>query len=299
MLLAPTFKDVMVITLYNRLKACLEHRLRKPVAIEPAFAPTRVEQGLAWLPRNRVFEALDLPLPGCPSLGLVDASLQQRYAAFLVGVAATPAPLTDDAERESGRRLARELLSQAIDLGSSRAHEQSDEIYWLAQCAAIASLFADGAQSAEFAGYRQHVEYYRSSGRMAAQVKAFDRFVAASGQPVADAEALSCSADGRYRVMVSPWEPRHSLWVYSPRIIDTHQGTSLLRFNDACWSADVSTWHDRATVELALRKFPGRPAGKQVKVIIDCANRFARLQAGGEIELKDLERVLDAGLERD
>jgi len=179
-----THKDVMVITFYHRLRACLERRSGKQVAVEPGFAPSRVEQNLAWLPRNRVYEPLDLPPPEIPPLGLVGAPLQQRYAAFLAQVTKAPAPVTDDALRDAGRHLASELLSQAITLGCSKAHELSDEVYWLVQSAATASLFADGAHSAEFAGYRQHVQHYQSADRMAAQVAAFDRYVAATGQPV-------------------------------------------------------------------------------------------------------------------
>jgi len=175
-----------VIKLYNRLKACLKGRSGTRVAVESAFASSRVEQNLAWLPRNRVFEPLDLPLPDYPPLGLVGEPLQQRYSAFLAQVTKTPAPVADEALRDAGRHLASELLSQAITLGCSKAHELSDEVYWLVQSAAIASLFADGAHSAEFAGYRQHVQHYQSADRMAAQVAAFDRYVAATGQPVVD-----------------------------------------------------------------------------------------------------------------
>jgi len=176
-----THKDVMVITFFHRLRACLERSSGKQVAVEPGSAPSRVEQNLAWLPVNRRYEALDLPPPEIPLLGLVGAPLQQRYVAFLAQVIS--APVTDDALRDTGRHLARELLSQAITLGSSKGTENSDEIYWLVQSAAIASLFADGAQSPEFAGYRQHVVSYQSADRMAAQVAAFDRYVAANGQP--------------------------------------------------------------------------------------------------------------------
>jgi len=287
-----------VIKLYNRLKACLKGRPGIRVPVESAFASSRVEQNLAWLPRNRVFEPLDLPLPDYPPLGLVGAPLQQRYSAFLAQVTKTPAPVADEALRDAGRQLARELLSQAITLGSSKGTENSDEIYWLVQSAAIASLFADGGQSPEFAGYRQHVLSYQSADRMAAQVAAFDRYVAANGQPIDDTDRLSSSADGAYRIMVSPWDPAHSHWVYSPRIIDTRLGTCLLSFKDAGWSAEHSTWHTQTAVELVLRKYPGRQ-GKQVRVLIDCANRCARLETGGEIELVDLESALDACLGND
>jgi len=282
--------------LFNRLKGCLMATAGNQKAVEPTFAPSRTEQNLAWLPHNGVLEPLDLPPPDCPLLGLVGVPLQQRYSAFMAQVAKTPAPVADATLGEAGRHLASDLLSQAITLGSNKAHETSDEIYWLVQSAAIASLFADGAQSAAFAGYRQHVEYYAGAPRMAAQVEAFDRYVAADGQPAEDSELLSRSADDRYRIMVRPWEAGNTHWVYSPRIIDTRQGTCLLRFEDARWSTELSTWRTASTVELLLSKYPGGQPCPQVKVIIDCAKRCARLDEGGEMELTELENVIDARL---
>ncbi|MFJ4157438.1 hypothetical protein ACIPZF_21875 [Pseudomonas sp. NPDC089752] len=281
-----------MIKLIKRLRDCLKAKPSKAVPVEPAFAPTRVEQNLAWLPRNRVLEPLDLPLP----LALIGAPLQHRYCAFMAQIASSSAPLDDDMLREAGRRLAAELLTQAITLGGSKAHEQSDEVYWLVQSAAVASLFADGAQSAEFARYRQHVQSYESASRMATQVKAFERYVAADGQPVEDEEMLSTSADDHYRILVKPWEAANTHWIYSPRIVDTRAGTCLLRFKDARWSSDISTWHTLTTVELVLRKYPG---GKEARVLIDCANRCARLEKGGELELTQLECALDAYRESD
>ncbi|MGF6391221.1 hypothetical protein [Pseudomonas plecoglossicida] len=291
-----TFKDDLVINLYNRLKACFGRSLSKQGAVDSTFVPSRVEQNLTWIPRNPVIEPLDLPPPDHPPLSLLGVPLQQRYSAFIAQVAQTPAPTADEPLREAGRQLARELLSQAITLGSSKGTEQSDEIYWLVQCAAIASLYADGAHSSAFAGYRRHVQYYQAFDGMAAQVAAFDRYVAADGHPVDVEKILSCSADERYRVVVSPWEAFHSQWVYSPRIIDTHLGTCLLRFKDARWSTDLSIWHSSTTVELVLRKYPGGQAIREVRAMIDCANRCARLASGGEVELTALERALDARL---
>ncbi|HDS1743714.1 hypothetical protein [Pseudomonas sp. BG2dil] len=242
-------------------------------------------------------EPLDLPLPDYPAPGLIGEALYLRYAALMAQAANRSAPLADDAVRHEGRRLASDLLGQAITLGSSKAHEGSDEIYWLVQSAAIASLFADGAQCAEFARYRQHVAYYSEGCRTAGQVNAFDRYVAANGQPSAEDEVQSRSADDHYRVMVRPWEAGNTHWVYSPRILDTRQGTCLLSFQDACWSADASTWHSGSTVELALRKYPGHRARDGIRVVIDCTHRCALLEGGGEIELAYLEAVLQARLE--
>lgn len=249
---------------------------------------------LSHLPRNRLPEPLDLPPPQCPVLGLAGESLQQRYAAFIAQTAETPPPVSGSGLRELGQQLASELLSKAIDLGSSKAHELSDEIYWLVQCAAIVSLHADGPQSAAFAGYRKHVDYYRGAGRIGAQVEAFERYVAANGLPADEVEIQSCSADDRYRLLVTPWEAGNTHWVYRPRIIDTRQGTCLLAFDDNRWSVDSDTWLSAGKVELTLRKYPGNQVRRSVQVVIDCDQRYAQAGPLAEIELAELESVLDA-----
>ncbi|BDM22650.1 MULTISPECIES: hypothetical protein [Pseudomonas] len=249
---------------------------------------------ISHLPRNRTTEPLDLPPPQCPVLGLASESLQQRYAAFIVQAVKTRLPVNEAGLRELGQQLASELLSKATDLGSSMAHELSDEIYWLVQCAAIVSLHADGPQSAAFAGYRKHVDYYRGMGRVGAQVEAFERYVAANGLPADEREIQSRSADDRYRLLVTPWEAGNTHWVYRPQIIDTGQGTCLLAFDDSRWSADSSTWLSAGQVELTLRKYPGNQPRRSLQVVIDCDQRHAQAGSRVEVELVELEGVLDA-----
>ncbi|WP_110638108.1 hypothetical protein [Pseudomonas sp. CC120222-01a] len=250
---------------------------------------------LFHLPRNRrAPEPLDLPPPQCPVLGLAGQSLQQRYVSFIAQAVGTLPPVQAAALREVGQPLARELLSKAVDLGSSKGHELSDEIYWLVQCAAIVSLYADGPQSAAFAGYRKHVDYYQGMARFAAQVEAFQCYVDANGQPADEVDIHSRSEDDRYRLLVTPWEAASSHWVYCPRIIDTRQGTCLLAFEDRRWSADISTWVSAWQVELTLRKYPGNQARRSVQVVIDCDQRLAQAGTLAEIELSELESVVDA-----
>ena len=250
---------------------------------------------LSHLPRNRrAPEPLDLPPPQCPELGLAGQSLQQRYAAFIAQAVETLPPVQAAALREVGQPLARELLSKAFDLGSSKGHELSDEIYWLVQCAAIVSLYADGPLSAAFAGYRKHVDYYQDMGRFGAQVEAFQHYVAANGLPADEVEIQSRSADDRYRLLVNPWEAGNTHWVYRPRILGTRQGTRLLAFEDRRWSADSSTWLSAWQVELTLRKYPGNQARRSVQVVIECDQRLAQAGAQTEIELSELESVVDA-----
>lgn len=258
-------------------------------------ASSRQEQNLAWMPTFEALKPLDLPPPACPPLGPSTGELVSRYRAYIAQVETLDTPVTNAALREAGRCLARDLLGKAIDLSSSKAQELSHDIYWLMQSAALASLFADGPQSEAFVAYRNHVHYYKDAALMTAQVEAFDLYVTSRSpaQPVDESELQSSSPDGRYCVRVTPWEARNSLWVYSPRIIDTRQGLCIFQFSDACWSADQSTWLTPTTVELNLRKFPGDRMGQGVRVVIDCDGRVARWGSGKTVALSDLERALE------
>lgn len=111
---------------------------------------------------------------------------------------------------------------------------------------------------------------------------------------MSETEIQSTSPDDHYRVEVTPWEARNTLWVCSPRIVDTWQGRCVFQFEDARWSADQSVWLNPTTVELKLRKFPGDRTGQGVRVVIDCAGLVARMGDGGEFELSALEAALDA-----
>lgn len=259
-------------------------------------AASRLERNLAWMPTFEAPKPLDLPPPACPSLGPSTGELVSRYRAYIAQVETLDAPVANAALRDAGRRLARDLLGKAIDLSSSKAQELSPDIYWLMQSAVLASLFADGAQSEAFVAYRNHVHSYKDAALMTAQVGAFDLYVTSRSpaQPVDESEIQSSSPDGRYCVRVTPWEARHSLWVYPPRIIDTRQGLCIFQFSDACWSADQSTWLTPTTVELKLRKFPGDRMGQGVRVVVDCDGRVARWGSGETVELSDLESALEA-----
>ncbi|MGF6110346.1 hypothetical protein [Pseudomonas frederiksbergensis] len=262
--------------------------------------PSRVEQNLAWMPTFEALKPLDLPPPACPPLGPSTGQLASRYRAYIAQVEPLDTPVANEALREAGQRLARDLLAKAIDLSYSKAQELSPDIYWLMQSAALASLFADGPQSDAFVAYRNHVHYYRDAALMTAQVGAFDLYVTSRSprQPMNESEIQSRSPDDHYCVEVTPWEARHSLWVYPPRIIDTRQGICILRFSDACWSADQSTWLNPTTVELTLRKFPGDRMGQGVRVVVDCDGRVARWGSGKTVALSDLESALEAVLNK-
>ncbi|RON48273.1 hypothetical protein [Pseudomonas frederiksbergensis] len=299
------FRDDWVMKFVQRIKAYFgwdSHReADASMAQDDAQASSRLKQNLVWMPTFEALKPLDLPPPACPPLGLSTGQLVSRYRAYIAQVETLDTPVANEALRVAGRRLARDLLEKAIDLSSSKAQELSQDIYWLMQSAALASLFADGPQSDEFVAYRNHVHYYKDAALMTAQVGAFDLYVTSRNprkpaQLVGESEIQSSSPDGHYCVQVTPWEARNSLWVYPPRIIDTRQGICVFRFSDACWSADQSNWLTPTTVELKLRKFPGDRMGQGVRVVVDCDGRVARWGSGKTVELSDLESALEAFL---
>ncbi|WP_296261181.1 MULTISPECIES: hypothetical protein [unclassified Pseudomonas] len=107
-------------------------------------------------------------------------------------------------------------------------------------------------------------------------------------------ECQSVSPDGMYRIEVRLWEPRHSLWVCSPQIVNAREGDLLFAFEDTSWSSDRSVWLTSTVVELLLRKYPGSRTGQGVHVLVDCVRLTARWNGGPQIELMQLEQALDA-----
>lgn len=168
-------------------------------------ASSRLEQNLAWIPTFEAPKPLGLPPPACPPLGPSTGELVSRYRAYIAQVETLDAPVANAALREAGQRLARDLLGKAIDLSSSKAQELSPDIYWLMQSAALASLFADGAQSEAFVAYRNHVHSYKDAALMTGQVGAFDLYVTSRSPPTASGRkrnsiqltgrSLLCSGD--------------------------------------------------------------------------------------------------------
>lgn len=112
-------------------------------------------------PHSKEEAALNFYPPECPPLPESPSELRTRYCAYIAEVESLETPVTNKKLQLLGEQLARELLGKAIDLGSSKAHEFSPDIYWLIQSAAIVSLFADGPYSDVFANYRSHVHYYK------------------------------------------------------------------------------------------------------------------------------------------
>ena len=159
---------------------------------------SRVQQNLSWLPVEESPAPFSTPLPGCPPLWSEDTELRARYLAFVTHAEEVGRLTLTEHEREMGRDLAQQWLSRAIDLSSAKGTEQSMEIYWYMQCAAIASLFADGASSTAFIGYRKHVNDYKVSSRAADQVRAFDRYV----------ESVTQKGESDNRLLMHAAQPR-------------------------------------------------------------------------------------------
>ena len=120
--------------------------------------------------------ATNLP-PKCSRFVDADSSLYDRYLFFIQDVDSSGTGDRDIAWHQSAKTLATDLHSKAVDLGMSRAHEYSDDIYWLDQCAAVVSLIAFGRQSSDFEKYEAAVHYYRNFPSTAPRVMEFDRYV--------------------------------------------------------------------------------------------------------------------------
>lgn len=116
------------------------------IAQDDDQASSRLERNVAWMPIFEEPKPLDLPPPACPPLGPSTGQLASRYLAYIAQVETLDTPVANEELREAGQRLARDLFEKAIDLSSSKAQELSQDIYWLKQSAALASLFADGPQ---------------------------------------------------------------------------------------------------------------------------------------------------------
>ena len=109
-------------------------------------------------------------------------------------------------------------------------------------------------------------------------------------------EILSTSPSGRFQVQADVWEPRHSLWVYSPSIWDVERSLHILLFEDASWSVDKNTWLSETKILLILRKFPGNHRPEQLNVEIDCITQTATIPTVVPTPLTDLESVLNRAL---
>lgn len=102
------------------------------------------------------------------------------------------------------------------------------------------------------------------------------------------------SPSGRFRIAISAWEARMSLWIETPTVLDKTTGETLLAFKDSNWSLDAARWVSHSVVELTLRKYPGNHLPVNVVATLDCASRTARV---GQVELGSLAEV-EPALER-
>ncbi|WAH65858.1 hypothetical protein [Xanthomonas hortorum] len=113
---------------------------------------------------------------------------------------------------------------------------------------------------------------------------------------VGDATAWRQSPLGSYRIEVTAWEARMSLWVETPQIVDVRAGTVLLRFDNPCWSLETAHWHSDVAVELTLRKYPGDHRPAQVVAMLNCRDRTAMVASSTVCTFAELEHTLDCFL---
>jgi hypothetical protein len=106
-------------------------------------------------------------------------------------------------------------------------------------------------------------------------------------------ETRSTSLTGRFIILSEPWDPRMSLWVYPPEIVDVIEGTSLLKIRNIAWSLDHATWINDSCVTIELRKYPGNHVPTSVIATIDCIRCCAKITGGVEIPLEKFERALE------
>ena len=106
----------------------------------------------------------------------------------------------------------------------------------------------------------------------------------------------SISPTGRYQLLVTSWEARHSLWVDSPQVVEVASGQPLLRFSSDAWSVDADHWESASVVELLLRKYPGNHLPVQLRIRIDCESRVAAVEGGAPVRLDTAEAELERNL---
>jgi len=112
--------------------------------------------------------------PRCPRFDDATPSLFERYCDFIRDIEENGTSERPIEWHQAASSLASDLHSEAVCLGTSKAHEGSDDIYWLEQCAAIISLLAFGRRSSDFEKYEAAVHYYRAFPSTAERVAAFD-----------------------------------------------------------------------------------------------------------------------------
>ena len=109
------------------------------------------------------------------------------------------------------------------------------------------------------------------------------------------AEIQSISPSGHFQVLSEPWEPRMSLWVYPPQIVDTRTEELLFKVSDQNWSMEHAQWETEETVRLGMRKYPGDRRPNGLVITINCTRRTAEIE-GRSFPLSHAESELEAAL---
>ncbi len=106
-------------------------------------------------------------------------------------------------------------------------------------------------------------------------------------------EIRSTSPTGQYQVRTFPWEPRMSLWVEPPELMDARSGESLLKLADACWSLEGAEWRSESVVALRLRKYPDEEGRGEVRLVVDCKARVVEIGTGALVPMSDVEHAIE------
>ena len=108
-----------------------------------------------------------------PKWSDADPDLRERYDCFVGKVPEMNANNGIVEFHQCGLQLASDLRDEAQELGYSRVHEYSSDIYWLLQAAATVIYLIAGSQSTVFREYLEAVLYYRNFESTQSRVREF------------------------------------------------------------------------------------------------------------------------------
>ncbi|ADE13184.1 conserved hypothetical protein [Sideroxydans lithotrophicus ES-1] len=125
---------------------------------------------------SRKFGNLLLGRPRCPEFSVAGKALRQQYQDFLNRWDCSHSSEERDVLRSEAEILADRLYSKALDLGYSKAHELSADIYWLTQCAALVTLLALGRSSKTYLKYEEALLAHKRPYQYTQQLREFVRY---------------------------------------------------------------------------------------------------------------------------
>jgi hypothetical protein len=107
--------------------------------------------------------------------GDISEDLRARYSAFIGDVERAGNLDRSRDWSELALRLSADLHVAAQDLGCSRAHEFSDDVFWADWASAVVAFFAAGKRSTAFEERRSGMAYYQRFSRWTHAVELLDQ----------------------------------------------------------------------------------------------------------------------------